>query len=226
MPFASQVIFYRTDSAWANEYKVGHSDLIAHWSAPETELLHPYASVDLDTFETGFTKPEDYNHSTNIPREKALAQEAIDKTAEFSNKDIERLQTKMNRNRFLLAPLFPKGIGFSTDCVELSWSPWSGKVTVGKAKGNFVLRIPTQALKDALQFGHFGDLGITMFTLIVLNGRTDPRMVYVFFMLNTMHDYHHTAGMKNFFEWVANGFRVRVWKIPAVSGQHRLAGSG
>jgi hypothetical protein len=226
MPFASQVIFYRTDSAWANEYKVGHGDLMAHWSAPETALLYPYASVDLDTFETGFVKPEDYNHNPNIARQKALAQEAVDKAAEFSEKDIERLQTKMNRNRFLLALLFRKGIGFSTDRMELSWSPWSGKVTVGVAKGSFTLRIPTQALKDALEFGHFGDLGITMFTLIVLNEHTDPRMVYVFFMLNTLHDYHHTASVRNFFEWVVNSFRVRAWKIPAVSGQHRLAGSG
>ena len=129
----------------------------------------------------------------------------------------------MNRNRLVLALLFRKGIGFSTDNVELTWSPWSGRVTVGEAKGSFSLRIPTQALKDALQYGHFGDLGITMFTLIVLNERTDPRLVYVFFMLTTLHDYRHTESTGNFLKWVVNSVRIRSWRIPAPNERHELA---
>lgn len=223
MPFASQVIFYRTDSAWANEFKVSYDNMREHWSAPDTELMHPYSKIDLSTFETSYTKPEDYNHDPSIPREKALAQEKIDKEADFTAEDVARLRKKMNRNRLMLAMLFWRGIGFSTDKTDLHWSPWSGRVIEGKSKGSFTLRIPTQALKDALEFGHFGDLGITMFTLIILNQRTDPRMVYVFFLLITLHDYRHTASIGNFFKWLSNSIRIRSWKIPAVAKQHQLA---
>lgn len=223
MPFASQVIFYRTDSDWANEYKIGYKDMEDMWSASNTQLLHPYSKIDLNTFETSYIKPEDYNHIPDSYRVKAKEQEAVDMAAELTDVDIERLRKKMNRNRLFLAMLFRKGIGFSTDRQHVSWSPWSGKVSRGEAKGSFVLRIPTQALKDALEFGHFGDLGITMFTLIVLNERTDPRMVYVFFLLITLHDYRHTASIGNFFKWAVNSVKIRSWKIPAVKGQHQLA---
>ena len=121
----------------------------------------------------------------------------------------------MNRNRIMLALLFRKGIGFSTDRMALRWSPWSGKVTVGEAQGSFVLRIPTQALKDALEYGHFGDLGITMFTMINLNTRLQPWLVYVFFIVITIHDYEHTASIKQFFAWMKSVLATRAWRLPA-----------
>merc|ERR1712224_399028 len=47
IPFASQVVFQRDDSKWANEHKVRYSDLEKYWDS-ETKLLRPYSTINLD----------------------------------------------------------------------------------------------------------------------------------------------------------------------------------
>ena len=96
------------------------------------------------------------------------------------------------------------------------YNPWSGKITEGIAKGNFILKIPARAFKDAIEFGHFGDLGITMFTMIILNSDIHPRRVYLFFIIITFHDYGHTVTIGNFLKWLKNTVDIQNWKIPTI----------
>ncbi|MGH8583102.1 MAG: MBL fold metallo-hydrolase [Gammaproteobacteria bacterium] len=220
MPFASQVIFHRSDSSWANAYKVTYDDLKQHWAAAGTRLLNPYARLDLDGFESSYIAPADYNHDANSLIQRAARQEEVDRSAEFTADDVDRLRQKLGRFRYFSALLFRKGIGFELGNTKLTYLPWPGKMIEGEAKGSFVLRIPTQALKDVLKYGHFGDLGITMFTLIILNERTDPRFVYVFFMLIMLHDYGHTVSVVRFLQWIVNGFRIWRWRIPGLGVSH------
>lgn len=214
MPFASQVIFYRSDSAWANEHKVSLEDLRNHWSAKKTQLLMPYSQLDLRTGESS-TLPEDkYFRDENYIREKTAAQEAKEKGVQFTDKDIEDLRKKLSFSRILMPLLFRKGVGFILDDQELTYKPWGRKIVKGLANPGFSLVIPTQALKDVLYTGHFADLGITMFTLIMLNGKTNPRKVYLFFLLISLHDYHHLWNFKNFWKWFRTTLRLNKWKIP------------
>ena len=59
IPFASQVIFYRPDSTWANEYKVTFEDLQLHWNS-DAILLHPYTTIDLTDFQISFIETKQY----------------------------------------------------------------------------------------------------------------------------------------------------------------------
>ena len=75
----------------------------------------------------------------------------------------------------------------------------------------------TQALKDAVTYGHFGDLGITMFTLVILNRSNNPKLIYIFFILLTLHDYEHTISFSNFAKWVKESTKNYKWIIPALT---------
>lgn len=216
MPFASQVIFYRSDSNWANSFKVAYSDAKQYWKS-KTTLVPPYSKIDLTTFAVTSIDPQLYNHHPEEYVMKAKEYEERDKMAVFTEEDIEKLRQKMNRSRLFFCFLFPFGFSFDLENTFIYYNPWSGKIsqTTEQRKGHFSLIVPRQALKDVLEFNHFGDLGITMFTLIVLNKATNPRFIYLFFIVITMHDYQHTNSFKNFWHWVKENWRVQKWDIPA-----------
>jgi len=44
---ASQHIYSRADSIWANPYRVGWNDVRANWTQPQIRLIEPFATVDL-----------------------------------------------------------------------------------------------------------------------------------------------------------------------------------
>jgi hypothetical protein len=46
---ASQHVYVRRDSVWANPYRVGWSDVVRHWTRPDIRLIEPFVKVDLDT---------------------------------------------------------------------------------------------------------------------------------------------------------------------------------
>lgn len=218
IPFASQVIFHRSDSNWANSFKVSFNDAKQHWTC-KTKLLPPYSRIDLNTFAVTSKDPAAYNHHPEEYIAKARAFEERDATAIFTDEYKDKLRIKMNRSRLFFCFLFPGGFSFDLGNKFLHYSPWSGKVTEmnEKVKGHFSLIIPRQALKDVLDFNHFGDLGITMFTLIVLNKTNNPRMIYLFFIIITMEDYNHTNSMKNFWRWLKENWKFKRWDIPAFS---------
>ena len=219
MPFASQVIFKRSDSSWANEFKVTVDDLKKYWDT-NTALLPPFSKINFDTFSYSSAAPENYNHNEAEFIPKIMQQQEMDMFAEFNAVDIERLRKKLNGHRFFLGIFFPRGISFNLEKKKLYYNPWTGKISEGEAKGHFILKIPAQAFKDAIEFGHFGDLGITMFTMIILNGNIHPRRVYLFFFIITFHDYGHTVSFSNFMKWLRNTISIQKWNIPPIPAVH------
>lgn len=215
IPFASQVIFYRSDSKWANKFKVSVEDLQEHWDS-NTQLLNPFSSIDLNSFSNDFILPKNYNSAQNNGiQDKIDKQESLDIEADFDDTDISKLKKKLSANRFIFSLLFSKGIGFFVAGKTITYYPITNKlVESAKEKPVFTLIIPCQALKDVLNYGHFGDLGITMFTLIQLNNKVNPKIIYLFFILITLHDYGHTATFSNFYKWLKQIIWLRSWKIP------------
>lgn len=214
MPFASQVIYRRSDSAWANDFKVTYDDLRAHWRATAT-LLPPFVRMNLDDRSFTFVPPERYNPRAVEASAKVQAQEAAEAGVEFTAADVEHLRRKLNVCRWFIALFFPRGVGFRLDRQALRYSPWSGTVVEGTTGGDIVFNVPTRAFKDAVEYGHFGDLGITMFTMVALNGNIHPRRVYLFFMIITMNDYQHTVSLRKFGAWLKSTLKVQSWNLPA-----------
>ena len=62
-----------------------------------------------------------------------------------------------------------------------------------------------------------GDLGTTMFTMVMLNSNIHPRRVYLFFIVMTMHDYGHTATLRNWIRWLRHAVRIERWRIPSLA---------
>lgn len=46
---SSQHKYVRSDSAWANPYRIGWADMQKHWIRPEVRLVQPYVTVDLES---------------------------------------------------------------------------------------------------------------------------------------------------------------------------------
>ena len=225
MPFASQVIFKRRDSAWANQFKVTFEDLTRHWTGAPARLLPPFSRLDLATGTHTFIPPERYRHEDAAIAPKVEAQEALDAVAAFTDEDVERLRAKFAHCRWLLALMFPRGIGFELEHARLRYNPWSGTLARGRAAGDFVLRVPAQAFKDAVEYGHFADLGTTMFTIVELNGNIHPRRVYVFFLLMTLDDYGHTTSLRTWWTWLRRSIAIHRWRIPgSVAGAEPVEG--
>jgi hypothetical protein len=214
MPFASQVVFRRTDSTWANAFKVTFDDLRAHWGEGGTRLLPPYSRLRLADGAFTFVPPEAYDAGDAAADRKVSEQQALDDHAEFTPEDRARLERKLDGCRLALAPLFPRGIGFVMPRVELHYNPWSGRLRAGSSSGDFALTVPVQAFKEALEYGHVGDMGTTMFTLVQLNSRIHPWRVYTFFFVMSLHDYGHAATWRGWMRWLRHVVRVQNWRIP------------
>lgn len=215
VPFASQAIFLRSDSKWANQFRVTMDDMRRDWSS-KAELLNPYTSIDLDSKQSVHVAPEAYNEDWRSQLDKVAAQEHLDDTLEISDDDVARLERKMRDVRLLAMLLFPRGVGFRIRDIQLSFSPWTGRITKRAAEENFVLNVPAAAIKDALASDHFGDLGTTMFTIVNLNRNTRPFFVYLFFVVLTLHDYRHITSVGEFIRWARSVFSTRAWNIPAI----------
>ncbi|MEQ1896717.1 MAG: hypothetical protein ABL971_04930 [Vicinamibacterales bacterium] len=224
IPFASQVIFRRRDSVWANAFKVSFDDLRTHWRAPETRLLPPYTRIDLRDGAVSSVPPEAYNTAESDAQRKVEAQESLDATADLEDEHLEKLRRKLNASRWILAALFPRGVGFALEHTHLHYSPWSGRLLRGRSHGDFTLVVPAQAFKDAVTYGHLGDMGTAMFTMVMLNSGIDPRRVYLFFLVVTLNDYGHTGSFSRRFRWLRNTIRIHRWRLPAPSAAEVASG--
>jgi hypothetical protein len=213
LPFASQVAFHRDDSAWANDHRVTYADLRAHWSAP-ARLSAPYTRLDLETGETTSLPGDRYRVEAEARAARLSEQRRKEEGVELTDEDVARLEDKLRRSAPMLGTLFPRGVGFRIGDRALTYNPWTRRIKDGVAAGAFVMRVPPLPFKEALAFNHLGDLGITMFVDIEMRGRTDPRLVYAFFMLVTLEDYGHTASWPQFGRWVGRSIANAARRIP------------
>ena len=91
-----------------------------------------------------------------------------------------------------------------------------------KKNNDFLIEVPGLVLKDVLNSNHFGDLGITMFTLIHSRKGLDPRLVYVFFILISLDDYGHIKSLSNGIKWLIkqiynySKFYLQPLKLPKI----------
>jgi len=217
MPFASQAVFERGDSNWANAHRTGFADLARLWTA-RARLLPPYASLDLADLSHNAPSEADYRPAAAVTVA-ALTQARVadEAAAELDPAEVVRLEAKLNAWRWLLWPLFPRGFGFRLGERRLAYSPRHGRLrdTDSQTVGDFEISMPALTLKEALRNNHLSDLGITMFVRVRLLRRLDPRKIYGLFVLFQFDDYGHLRGPGAFLRWLRAILRD-LWP-PAVS---------
>jgi Beta-lactamase superfamily domain len=220
VPFASQVIFMRNDSRWANDYKVSYYDLQEHWNS-KSLLLHPYSTINLETFEITHIPEESYNSGSETKNNTIAKREKDEREASFEVDDVMALAKKFQSSRFISMILFPKGIGFEIGDQYLIFNPWNGKIVDCNKKRldecNFWYKLPPQSLKEALAYGHLGDLFISMTVDIHLNGRTNAKVVYALFIFFTLDDAHHFESFEKFKQWIMTTVKSTFLSSPKLS---------
>jgi hypothetical protein len=112
LPFASQAVFERRDSCWANDYRTTYDDLLQYWQS-ETRLLPPYTTIDLTDFTTDSIPPEQYRPMERSRLAELTARRvAEEETTALAADDVAGLERKLNVFRWFLWLFFPRGFAF------------------------------------------------------------------------------------------------------------------
>ncbi len=216
MPFASQAVFDRPDSRWANEHRTLYRDLCRHWRGG-TQLLPPYATLDLDNFGWSAPAPEEYRpmaaeRAAALTGQRLAAEEAV----EISADDLRGLERKLNKFRPLLRLVFRRSFAFRLGGRLYNYEPATGRLAESGRAGDFVIDVPQLTLREAVRNNHLSDLGITMLVRIRLLRRLDPRKVYALFVLFQLDDYGHLRNARSFLRWLGRGVRSSLTlRLPA-----------
>jgi len=219
MPFASQAVFLRPDSRWANEHRTTFEHLCRYWQS-NARLLPPYTTLDLADFTYSSVPPERYRPMAPAKLEVLTGKRAAAETAaEISAAEAELLARKLKVFRWLLWLLFRRGFAFQLGEHCLEYDPARGRLrdagVTGGGHGDFVVEVPKLTMKEALRNNHLTDLGITMFIRIRLLRRIDPRKAYGLFVLFQFDDYGHLAGIGALLRWLQRGIRYTfVLRLP------------
>jgi Beta-lactamase superfamily domain len=211
MPFASQAVFHRADSCWANDYRTTFDHLCRYWQS-NARLLPPYTTLDLSDFTHRSIAPDHYRAMAPaklavFTQGRAAAEEAADITSE----EVAQFERKLNAFRWLLRLLFARGFAFRLGERCLEYDPSCGKLRdsgdTGGGPGDFVVDVPKLTIKEAVRNNHLSDLGITMFVRIRLLRPIDPRKVYGLFVLFQFDDYGHLDSIGSLLRWLRQGIR-------------------
>lgn len=215
LPFASQVVYARHDTAWANAHRVRFPDLQSLWTAPGTRLVPPHSTMDLASQSVQTVPPEEYRFEAAAVETKVAAQEAGELGARFGPEDAARLEAKLRgAGGMLLALLFPRGLAFEAGNDAYTYDPWRRRLGRGLTGSSASLRIPARPLADVLRQDNFADICIPMFTRVDLDRITDPRVLYLFFLVIALHDAGVTRGLAPFLSWAADTVRMHAAPIP------------
>ena len=156
MPFASQAIFQRNDSKWANEFKVIYEDLLNGWKTHKTKLIPCYSKISLNDFNYTFVEKNNYVHKNEYLVKKKI-QEQINKEInyEFDNKDLILLKKKLNKIKIFTNLFFRKGIGFKIDnkvylFLKNNIIDITSENELRKKNNDFLIEVPGLVLKDVL----------------------------------------------------------------------------
>jgi len=209
MPFASQAVFERWDSRWANGYRTSYDDLQRYWQS-EARLLPPYTTLDLTDFAHHSTAPEQYQPMERSRLAELTARRvAEEEAAAVSAEDVAGLERKLNAFRWFLWLFFPRGFAFQLGECRLHYDALRGRLQEDSSLnlGDFIVVIPKLTIKEAVRNNHVSELGICMFVRIRLRRRLDPRKVYALFALLQVDDYGHLESPAAFLRWVARGIR-------------------
>ncbi|MBO6634187.1 MBL fold metallo-hydrolase [Parvibaculum sp.] len=208
LPFASQVVYRRSDSEWANDYRVGFDLMRAGWTIP-TRLCPPFSTVDLDTLSVTAEPPEEWRGALRDRQRGLIAkEEARSSGAVLGVGDIAALKATFARQRWLLAAVLPRGIAVESGGRRFLYAPWSGRLRETDKGGDCAIRIPAAALKDSLASGNFGDLCIGMFVPTELRERSLAERVNLFWMLMILADYGYADGILTRLRWLLWAWRV------------------
>ena len=202
VPFASQAFFNRSDSRWANEYKVTYEDLRRYWKSGGPTLCPPF--IDMNLLTGDYVSA--YTGAPGTLDRKQLEKIAAREDEEKRFTPPEDFEVKLKAYIEDILPyrfLFRSGIGWrlSTSRTERFYNFRTRAVEQAILPDyDFIITIPDQVLYEALSNGVLTDIGITM--LIRVDTRVSLKLTYAAFLLMGMRDYGYLQGPAAFLRFL------------------------
>jgi hypothetical protein len=148
---ASQHLYVRRDSVWANPYRVGWNDVVWHWTHPEIRIIEPFVVVDLATGEYRRKHPAQTSDTSQITD----LTDADDWNDRLEPAEWEKLFGFFQRIEILRPYL---------DYVEFTIGGETRRIKLNpRGERGIAFRTPRQSLMRCLRFGYFDDLLIGNF---------------------------------------------------------------
>ena len=164
---SSQHLYVRSDSVWANPYRITWSDLSQHWTRPQIRLVEPYAVVDLESGAVERKHPMQTSDLSQITDKtgdddysERLSEAEWSKLFSFFRK-FETIRRYFDYLDFVVAG----------ERRRIWLNPSSTKKAERRLRG-FAFHAPRRSLCSAVEFGYFDDLLIGNFMKTELHNAT------------------------------------------------------
>ena len=167
---SSQHIYVRSDSIWANPYRVTFSDIQTHWTKPEIHTVQPFVTVDLDT---GAVTP---NHPDQTSDESQITSLTADDDWNETLSNDEWQKVEAFTRKFELVRRYIDFVTFTVGGVsrQVDINP-PGRQPSSKRRGiEFI--VPRCSLMETVTWGYLDDLLIGNFMKTrLINTQLYPR---------------------------------------------------
>ncbi len=161
---SSQHLYVRSDSVWANAYRITFADMQRHWNQPEVELVPPFVTVELLAGACTENHPSQLSDISQITA--CTSEDDWDEPLTASEK---AKVTRFFRTFRLLSRY--------VDFIEVVVAGARVRIEMGRQAGKHYKRqrgitffVPRKSLLQAVEYGYFDDLLIGNFMKTQLHG--------------------------------------------------------
>ncbi len=167
---SSQHIYVRSDSIWANPYRITWSDIQTHWHQPAIRTIEPFVTVDLAT---GAVTPNHPDHTSD--ESQITSQTANDNWNDaLSNEEWQRVEAFMRKFQLVRRHLDFVIFTVGGESRQIDLNPVGGRSADGRRGIEFI--VPRQSLMETVTWGYFDDLLIGNFMKTrLINTQLYPR---------------------------------------------------
>jgi hypothetical protein len=167
---SSQHIYIRSDSVWANPYRVTFADISQHWHRPDIRIVEPFVTVDLDTCAITRNHPAQTSDNSQI-----TATTAEDDWSEtLSADEWQRVEAFMRK--FQLVRRYVDFVAFTVggESRQFDLNPPNTRPADKRRGIEFI--VPRNSLMETVTWGYFDDLLIGNFMKTrLINTQLYPR---------------------------------------------------
>jgi hypothetical protein len=198
IPFASQAVYSRPDSKWANDHKLDDKYLFDNWKITSTKLLKSYTSFDLDS-DYHFRYIRENNVSSNMH---SIAEKEYEKN-KYINLNVEKLNTFSKITSpvsLLLFALYPFGLHFKFNNNFYLFNFLKNKFKIIDYIPKHYFEMPAKEFYESCLNEHFTDTGTSFILKITINRKYNIYQSYLLFIFLTFSEKGYFSNLKMFFQ--------------------------
>jgi hypothetical protein len=161
---SSQHLYVRSDTTWANAYRITFADMQRHWNQPEVELVPPFVTVDL------FAGTCTENHPSQLSDLSQITAFTSDDDWDQPLTEAEKAKVTRFFHTFQLLARYVDfvEVGVAGERVRIEFGGLSKRHR--RRQRGVTFFAPRKSLLEAVEYGYFDDLLIGNFMKTQLHG--------------------------------------------------------